>query len=100
MQNLADCLLNYLWTLNFSSDDIGFDEDWAVKEIESLSYDIEHNFTDAERQALKDSASRSLARWLREPDEHGYTPRKLLKSEKRNFLECIASGKFSGPELS
>jgi hypothetical protein len=100
MQNLADSLLNYLWTLNFSSDDIGFDEDWAVKEIESLAHEIEHNFTDAERQALKDSASRSLARWLREPDEHGYTPRKLLKPEQRVFLECIASGKFSGPELS
>ena len=100
MQNLADSLLNYHWTLNFSSDDIGFDEDWAVKEIESLSHEIEHNFTDAERQALKDSASRSLARWLREPDEHGYTPRKLLKPEQRSFLECIASGKFSGPEPS
>ncbi|MCF5022811.1 hypothetical protein [Pseudomonas lurida] len=99
MNNLADIALNYLWTLNFSSDDLGFDEDWVVKEIDSMSHEMEHNFTDAERQAVKESASRALTRWLREPDEHGYTPRKLLKPEQRIFLECIASGKFSGPEL-
>ncbi|MDC6379856.1 hypothetical protein BW687_006635 [Pseudomonas graminis] len=99
MNNLADLALNYLWTLNFSSDDLGFDEDWVVKEIESISHEMEHNFTDAERQAVKESASRALTRWLRGPDEHGYTPRTLLKPEQRIFLECIASGKFSGPEL-
>lgn len=99
MNNLADLVLNHLWTLNFSSDDLGFDEDWVVKEIESISYEIENNFTDVERQALRDSASRALTSWLREPDEHGFTPRKLLKPEQRLFLECISSGKFSGPDI-
>ncbi len=100
MQNLADCVLSYLWTLNFSGDDIGFDEDWAVKEIESLVYKIENSFSDAERQAVQDSAKRSLSRWLAEPDEHGYTPRRLLKSEQRVFLESLASGHFCGPDIS
>ena len=99
MQKLADWVLHYFWTLNFSGDDIGFDEDWAVKEIESLVYGIENTFTDVEREALKDAAKRSLARWLAEPDEHGYTPRGLLKPQQRDFLETIAAGKFSGPDL-
>lgn len=96
MKNLADIVLEYFWFLNFSTDE-ELDPDIAVKSMENLSYTIENEFTDEDRLALRDAASRSLKGWLSEPDEYGYTPRKLLTDDKRAFLESIAAGHFSGP---
>ena len=95
MNNLADVVLEYFWFLNFSSDD-ELHPDTLVKAMENLAYTIGTAFTDAEKAALQEAAKRSLAEWLREPDEHGYTPRKLLTAEKREFLESIAAGHLSG----
>ena len=72
MNNLADVVLEYFWFLNFGSDD-ELDPDTAVKAMENLAYTIDTTFTDSEKAALRDAAQRSLAEWLREPDEHGYT---------------------------
>jgi hypothetical protein len=98
MDNLADIVLEYYWFLNFSTDE-ELDPDTAVKSMENLAYTIETAFSADEQRALQEAAKRSLASWLREPDEHGYTPRSLLTPEKRAFLQDIAAGRFSGPEL-
>jgi hypothetical protein len=66
--------------------------------MENLAYTITNDLSAEEKDALREAAKRSLASWLREPDEHGYTPRKLLTPNKRAFLESIAAGHFSGPE--
>jgi predicted HicB family RNase H-like nuclease len=95
MKNLADVVLHYYWFLNFCSDD-ELDPDTAVKEMESLADTIMNSFTVAEREELQAAAKRSLTTWLREPDEHGYTPRKLLTEDQRIFLESIAEGQFTG----
>lgn len=95
MQNLADVALNYLWFLEFS-DDEELDPDRAVKLEEELSYQIQDVFTDEERQALSKAAARRLKWWLQEPDEHGYTPRKLLTANQKAFLEAISEGRFDG----
>ncbi|MES2949284.1 MAG: hypothetical protein V4858_12165 [Pseudomonadota bacterium] len=96
MDNLADTVLGLYWFLNFCSDD-ELDPDVAVKEIENLSHSIANAFSDMERMALQEAAKRSLSNWLRGPDEHGYTPRRLLTSDQREFLEEIAAGHFAGP---
>jgi hypothetical protein len=98
MNSLADVVLEYFWFLNFCADD-ELDPDTAVKAMENLAYTIDTSFSETEKSALQDAATRSLAQWLREPDEHGYTPRKLLTAEQREFLESIAAGHFSGPPL-
>ncbi|MDH3348021.1 MAG: hypothetical protein OEM02_07970 [Desulfobulbaceae bacterium] len=95
MKNLADVALQYYWFLNFCSDD-ELDPDTAVREIESLADTIMNSFTAAEREEPQEAAKQSLATWLREPDEHGYTPRKLLTEDQRSFLESIAEGQFTG----
>ncbi|MBB3922805.1 MULTISPECIES: hypothetical protein [Xanthomonas] len=98
MQNLADAVLQYLWFLNFCEEE-ELSLDASVKQIESVIYEVKSSFTDEERRALQDAARRSLASWLREPDRHGYTPRSLLTSQQREFLEQIAEGHFSGAPL-
>jgi hypothetical protein len=98
MNNLADVVLEYYWFLNFCSDD-ELDPDTAVKHLENLADVIANEFTPQEQSALRESADRWLASWLREPDEHGYTPRKLLTPDKRAFLEQISKGQFAGPPI-
>ena len=97
MNNLADTVLDYFWFLNFSEEGEA-DLDLTVKLMEDLVYEIENQYTEDEKNALRFAAERRLASWLREPDEHGYTPRKLLKPEQKQFLDAIARGQFHGPE--
>lgn len=99
MQTLADVVLGYYWFLNFCSDDV-LDPDAAVTQMEELAYTIENEFTDGEKIALQDAAKRSMATWLREPDQYGHTPRKLLTPEMKAFLQAIIDGHFSGPPVS
>ncbi len=98
MQNLADVVLDYLWLLHFAEED-SFDPDDAIELVESLVYQIENDFTDEERQALSEAAERRLKSWLREPDEHGHTPRGLLTKEQKVVLEDIAAGRFDTPSF-
>jgi hypothetical protein len=95
MNNLADSVLDYLWFVSLSEEDEA-DPDVTVKLMEELVYSIEHKFTEPEKQALMQAAKRRLISCLREPDEHGYTPRGLLKPAQRKFLEEIAVGRFAG----
>jgi hypothetical protein len=95
MQNLADVVLSYFWFLSFCTDEQMHPDD-AVKQMENLVHSIENDFTDGERTALQDAEKRTLAIWLSEPDEYGYTPRKLLTAEQKGFLESIIEGRFNG----
>ncbi|MFQ6308665.1 hypothetical protein [Lysobacter capsici] len=98
MNNLADVVLEHYWFLNFCSDE-ELDPDTAVKMMENLAHLIENDFSDAEKVALQEAAKRSLAFILREPDEHGYTPRDLVTPEQKEFLQAIIDGHFSGPPI-
>lgn len=49
-----------------------------------------------ERNAFAGAAQRALDRLLAEPDEHGYTPRRLVSEELRAFLEAAAAGDIYG----
>jgi len=98
MNNLADAVLDFFWFLNFSTEEEA-DLQLTAEMSAGLANQIETTFSQAEKDALKDAASRRLTSWLREPDQHGYTPRKLLTPDQRSFLEEIAAGHFSGPDL-
>ena len=65
-----------------------------MKEFEGLKDQIENEFGEDEKFALKAAATRRLAQWLSEPDEYGYTPRALLTPGQRKFLEDIAAGEW------
>ena len=93
MNNLADAVLDYLWFLNFTEEE-EMDVDLSLKELERVLYEIENEFGEDEKAALKAAATRRLAQWLREPDEYGYTPRALLTPEQRTFLEELAAGEW------
>jgi hypothetical protein len=60
------------------------------------------NASPAERQALSAAAAARLRGLLREPDEHGYTPRPLVTPTQREFLQSLADGsawhEFDNPE--
>jgi hypothetical protein len=95
MKNLADTVLDYFWFLEFSDDEY-LDPDEAVKLMEGLVYQIENDFTPEEKHALSEAARRRLDWWLSEPDENGYTPRKLLTEDQKEFLELLIAGRFDG----
>jgi hypothetical protein len=95
MRNLAEVVLDYLWFLNFAEDDT-LEPDEAVDVLEGLAFKIESSFSDEEKQALMEAASRRLSWWLQEPDEDGYTPRELLTPNQKALLEALASGRFNG----
>jgi hypothetical protein len=46
----------------------------------------------AEREAMAEAAKARLRDLLREPDEHGYTPRALVTPLQRDFLQSLADG--------
>jgi hypothetical protein len=98
MKTLADIVLDYFWFLNFCSDE-ELNPDTAVQFIEDVSYEMEKELSESDKTALKEAAANRLKWWLREPDEHGYTPRKLLTPDEKKFLESMAAGHFSGPPI-
>jgi hypothetical protein len=48
--------------------------------------------TEEERAAFSAAAQRAIDLLLAEPDEQGYTARKLVSDEQRAFLESAAAG--------
>jgi len=93
MNNLADTLFDLIWSLEFSSED-EVDPDFVASQLEGVWYTLTEVLTDEERQAFIDAASRAKDRLLAEPDKDGYTPRKLVTDEQKEFLEALASGDF------
>lgn len=97
MTNLADAVLDFLWFLEFSEDD-ECDPDLAIKYLESFSFDMENNWTDAEKQLLSDAVKRRLSGDSNKV-QTGHIPSttgSALRAEQRAFLEAIAIGRFSG----
>ena len=93
MKNLANEVLRYYWALLFTSEDRRWDENFVSNEVERLSIEIHEAYTKQEKDALADAARDWLATFMAEPDEYGYTPRKLLTTKQRAFLEEIAACK-------
>ena len=94
MNNLANEFIRYFWALLFVADETFIDENFVSNEVERLYYELAEVYTEPEQQAVMAAAAEWLRQFTAEPDEHGYTPRKLLKPEHRAFLESIAWGRF------
>ena len=50
--------------------------------------------SDEEKAALSQVAEETAAMLLAEPDEHGYTPRKLVTEDQKAFLVALSSGEL------
>lgn len=50
--------------------------------------------TEDEKKALSEVAKETKARLLAEPDEYGYTPRKLVTKKQKAFMEVLATGEL------
>lgn len=94
MKNLANEFINYYWSLLFNAEDTYIDENFVSDEIERLSFELSEQYSQEEQEAVIAAAKSWLKLWTAEPDEHGYTRRKLLTSMQKEFLESLASGKF------
>ena len=93
---LAVTVVDLLFDLSFATEE-HVELDWALRACTDILSQIEYDYADADREAIKAAASAKLADLLREPDEHGYTPRKLVTAEQKQFLEAIAAGQWGGP---
>lgn len=92
MKTLAEISLEYVWLMLFGSDEI-IDPDYAVKMQESLP-EYFASMSQEEKAAFAKAGAEARARLLADPDEHGYTPRKLVTDEERVFLDALSSGKI------
>lgn len=95
MKNLARSVLELYYELSFVEEDY-VDFEWSTRQSANIRMAIENDFTDEEQAALKIAASDLLAELLRDPDEHGYTPRSLVSPEQKSFLKAISEGRFDG----
>jgi len=95
MQKLAEIVLDFIELLALT-DEEQLDSDAALKMLEGISGSL-RDASPEERKALSEAAAARLKSLLREPDEYGYSPRKLVTPEHRQLLESIASGEeFTG----
>ncbi|MDM4772087.1 hypothetical protein [Solimonas sp. SE-A11] len=94
MTTLAELSFEYIWLLFFGGEDV-IDLDYSVKCQESLA-EYFSAMSIEERRALSEVASSTKARLLASPDEFGYTPRKLVTDEQKQFLEAVISGDIFG----
>lgn len=92
MKVLAEMAFDYLWLLMFEGEEV-IDLDYAVKIQESLP-EYFASMTDEEKRALSEVAKEAQSRLLAEPDEHGYTPRKLITDEQKAFMAALSSGEL------
>jgi hypothetical protein len=90
MDTLAQLTFDFLWLLMFSEED-EIDPSLAERWLESLP-EYFANMSSEEKAALARVAAREQRRLLAEPDEYGYTPRKLVTDEQKEFMESLISG--------
>jgi hypothetical protein len=94
MKSLAAEVVRYLWALVFLADDTFRDENFVADEIERISFEMSDQYSPEEQKAVMAEARAWLAAATAEPDADGYTPRRLLTPEQREFLESLATGAF------
>ena len=92
MKNLAELSFEYIWLIMFGTEDV-IDLDYSVSCQESLSMHFE-GMSELEKSALVEVAIATRNRLLAEPDEHGYTLRKLASQEQITFLDAFISGEI------
>jgi hypothetical protein len=92
LKTLADIALEHFCLLMF---DGPLDPDDASALSQAIPAYLEA-MTEAERSAFSAAAQRAIDRLLAEPDEDGYTPRRLVSDELRSFLESAAAGDVFG----
>lgn len=90
MKTLAEISLEFIWHLLFDGEEI-VELDYSVAWQESLP-DYFSAMNADEKVALSEAAQSKWNRLLAPPDEHGYTPRKLVTDEQKRFLESVISG--------
>jgi len=56
VRNLPDSILDYLWFLNFCEEE-ECDPDYMLKLLEGLSWEIQNNYSEEEKQALSEATS-------------------------------------------
>jgi hypothetical protein len=90
MKTLAEVLLYALETLS-TAEEPGLD--WqACGDVTNDMWLRLVRTSPEERQALSEAAAARLKELLREPDECGYSPRKLVTTEQKELLESLVDG--------
>jgi hypothetical protein len=90
MKTLAQVLLYALETLS-TAEEPGLD--WqACGDVTNDMWLQLAETSPEERRALAEAATARLKELLREPDEYGYSPRKLVKPEQKELLESLVDG--------
>ena len=95
MKNLARSLVDLYYELNFVEEDY-VDFEWSLRSCANILDSIQNDFSDQEKSAIQSAAANKLKDILREPDEHGYTPRSLVSEDQRSFLIAVSEGRFDG----
>jgi sensor histidine kinase YesM len=91
MKDLADAVLDYFWFL-YSPAESGLESQRSVKLVE-LFNQIEDHFTNEEKQALMDAATRRLQQ-LQNAHDAAYVFQQPQESIRESFLQSIAAGHF------
>ena len=90
MKTLAQVLLYALETLS-TAEEPGLD--WqACGDVTNDMWRQLAKTSPEERNALSEAASSRLKELLREPDEYGYSPRKLVTPDQNELLESLVDG--------
>lgn len=90
MKTLAEVLLFALETLSMAEEP-GLD--WqACGDVTDDMWRQLASTSSEERKALSEAAGARLKELLREPDEYGYSPRKLVTSAQKELLESLIDG--------
>ena len=90
MKTLAEMSFEYVWLLLFGNEDT-VDREYASSMSGAIS-DFFQSMDDSERAAFSQAAAKAKAGLLAEPDEYGYTPRKLVTEHEKIFLDAAISG--------
>lgn len=92
MKTLADIALDHFCLLMFEGP---IHPDDASALSESIPMYLQEMTTE-ERRAFCAAAQRALDQLAAGPDEHGYSPRKLVGSDQLEFLKSAANGDIFG----
>lgn len=90
MKTLAQVLLYALETLS-TAEEPGLD--WqACGDVTNDMWLQLAKTSPEERKALSEAAAARLKELLRDPDEYGYSPRKLVTPDQKELLESLVGG--------